>query len=130
MLRQAKRAWFIGTAEGSLTAIPMFLLVGSVNRLDAPLMEHLDNLFNIGTSLLVFLVLHGASSCMYHVDLHFLKTVKLLQHPLIFGRISITAIAEEKRRKNYFLIRIAGKRLGLIAQRFQTAGSRTGHAGV
>ena len=96
MLRQAKRAWFIGTAEGSLTAIPMFLLVGSVNRLDVPLMEHLDNLFNIGTSLLDFLVLHGASSGMYYVDLHFLKTIQLFQHTLILGRIFITAIAEKK----------------------------------
>ena len=130
MLRQAKRAWFIWNSGREFDRYSWFLLVCPVNRLNSPLVEHLDDLFNIGTSLLIFLILHGASSGMYHVDLHFLKTIQLFQHPLVRGGIFVTAIAEEKRGKNYLLIRIAGKSFGLIAQCFQTAGSRTGHAGV
>ena len=130
MLRQAKRAWFIRNSGREFDRYSWFLLVCPVNRLNSPLVEHLDDLFNIGTSLLVFLVLHGASSGMYHVDLHFLKTIQLFQHSLIFGRVFFTAVAEEKRGKNYFLIRIAGKRLSFIAQCFQTAGSRAGLTGI
>ena len=119
MLRQAKRAWFIRNSGREFDRYSWFLLVCPVNRLNSPLVEHLDDLFNIGTSLLVFLVLHGASSGMYHVDLHFLKTIQLFQHPLVRGGIFVTAIAEEKRGKNYLLIRIAGKSFGLIAQCFR-----------
>ena len=130
MPRQAIRAWLVQISGEEFNRCSYVLLVCSVNRLNAPLMEHIDDLFNIGTSLLVFLVLHGASSGMHHVDLHLLQTIQLFQHSLIFGRVFITAVAEEEGSKRYIFVRIAGKRLRLIVPRLQTSRTSAGLAGI
>ena len=130
MPRQAIRAWLVQISGEEFNRCSYVLLVCSVNRLNAPLMEHLDDFFNIGTSLLVFLVLHGASSGMHHVDLHLLKTIQLFQHSLVRGRILVAAVAEEEGSKRYIFVRIAGKRLRLIVPRLQTSRTSAGLTGI
>lgn len=75
--------------------------MGSVNRLNPTLVEHIQYFYDVGTHNILLRILHGAYTGMYNIDSHALQTIQLFLNPLIFQRIFTAAITVEECYKRY-----------------------------
>lgn len=71
-------------------------MMGSMNSLNSPFLEQLNDLVDFGTTKAGLLIPYSAVTGMNDRDTVFLQPVQLFLHPFIRGRITVTAVAVEK----------------------------------
>ena len=90
-------AWFERSgSKGDYCLIANLLMMCSMNGLNSPFLEQLNNLVNFGTTKTRFLIPYSAITGMHNCDTVFLQPIQLFLHTFIGCRITVTAIAMEK----------------------------------
>jgi len=82
--------------EGDLCLTANLLMMCSMNGLNSPFLEQLNDLVDFWATQTRFLIPYSAIAGMHDCDTVFLQPVQLFLHPFIGCRITVTAVAVKK----------------------------------
>ena len=90
-------AWFDRSgSKGDYCLTANLLMMCSMNGLNSPILEQLNDLVDFGTTQTGFFIPYSAVTGMHDCDTVFLQPVQLFLHSFIGCRITVTAVAVKK----------------------------------